>query len=139
MAAAFRVGIIAAGVAVSVGYASAQTIAPPPAGAARVVLSVDKPAFFLGENVLVHYCLENLSSAPFQIDVGGDDRAASRSVRFKTTVTDEHGAAVPDPDPSGFNFGGAEQMPTIAPHDHWCQSLALMRYARIDQSGTYSI
>jgi hypothetical protein len=45
------------------------------------------PTFFLGENVLVHYCLENTPLTAFQISWGGDSRGASRSVRFKTTLT----------------------------------------------------
>jgi hypothetical protein len=72
---------------------------------ARVVLTVSKPSFFLGENVLLHYCLENTSTATFEISVGSDYRGSSRSLRFKMTVTDELGAVVPDPDPGGYNEG----------------------------------
>jgi hypothetical protein len=102
-------------------------------------LSFDRPSFFLGENVLLHFCVENTSGLPFQIDVGGDYQAASRSIRFKATVTDDRGNVVADPDPSGFTFGGMGTTPTVAPHDHWCQSIPLMRYARIERAGTYTV
>jgi len=111
----------------------------PPAGAARVVLSVDRGRFFLGENVLVRYCIENTSAKPFQISYGGDNRGSSRSQRFKMRVTDAHGTLVADPDPHGYNEGGLGGDPVIAPHGRWCESLPLMRYARIDAPGTYTI
>ena len=102
---------------------------------ARVVLGFDKPAFSFGEPVLLHFCLENISSKPFSIEVGGDYRGGSRSSRFKVTVTNAAGAVVPDPDPGGFNLGGISGAPGVAPGQSYCQSLALMRYARIDASG----
>jgi len=133
-----RAGIVLLAL-VSVPQLRPQHIAAPPEGAGRVVLSVDRPRFFLGENVLLRYCLENTSSKPFQIEYGGDSRFSSRSQRFKMRVTDETGALVADPDPRGYHEGGGGGEPVIAPHDHWCQSLALMRYARIDGPGTYTI
>jgi hypothetical protein len=108
-------------------------------GPSRVALTVDKPSFFLGENVLVHYCLENTGTQPITIDVGGDSRGASRSRRFTVVVTDAHGSALPDPDPGGFTLGGIGTSPTIVPGEQWCQSLPLMRYARIDGPGTYAV
>lgn len=108
-------------------------------GDARVVLTLDRPSFFLGEQVLVHYCIENISNRPFSISIGGDSRAATRSQRFRVTVTDADGRTMPDPDPTRFNLGGLGGEPEIAPGDHWCQSLPLMRYARIDAPGIYSI
>jgi hypothetical protein len=138
--AGFRVGVIAACLGVPVGNVAAkQPITPRPSGNARVVLSIDRPTFFLGENVLIHYCLENTSSTPFQISYGGDSRGAARSLRFRVTVTDARGAAVADPDPSGYHEGGIGASPTIVPHGHWCQSLQLLRYARLDQPGSYTI
>lgn len=113
--------------------------APLTTGPALVVLTVDKPTFFLGENLLVHYCIENTGVAPFQIDIGGDYRGGSRSSRFKVTVTDARGAPAADPDPSGFNMGGLSVSPTIAPGARSCQSLPLVRYARIDAPGVYDV
>jgi hypothetical protein len=78
----FGAGVTAAYVVAAVGLVAAQrSIMPPPPGSARVVVSIDKPTFFLGENVLIHYCLENTSVTPFQISYGGDSRGASRSLR----------------------------------------------------------
>ena len=45
---------------------------------ARVTLEVDRPEYFLGENVLVHFILENTGSQPFEADFGGDYRGTTR-------------------------------------------------------------
>ena len=103
---------------------SATTVAPvvaPTAAKARVDLVVRKPKAFLGENVLVDFCLVNTSGAPFKIDVGGDYRGSSRSLRFKLKVTDAHGSVMPDPDPSPMNFGGLSYSPELAPGASWCR------------------
>ena len=108
-------------------------------GKSRVVLTLDKGEFFLGENVLVHYCFENTSDQPITVSVGSDYRGASRSLRFKVTVTDDAGTAMPDPDPSGYSLGGIGGSPQIEKGARWCQSLPLMRYARIDRPGNYEV
>jgi len=108
-------------------------------GKARIDLGVRKPQFFLGENVLVDFCVVNTSDDPLEIEVGGDYRGSSRSLRFKVEVRDASGAVVADPDPNPMNFGGIGYSPKIAPGKRWCQSLPLMRYARIEAPGTYTI
>jgi hypothetical protein len=133
-------GIAAACVGTAVDLMAAQrSIVPPQLGSGRVVVSIDKPTFFLGENVLIHYCLENTSVAPFQVSYGGDSRGASRSQRFKMALTDDQGIAVADPDPTNYHEGGLGGTLTIAPQGQWCQSLPLMRYARIERPGSYTI
>ena len=108
-------------------------------GKARVDLGLRRPQYFLGENVLVDFCVVNTSDDPFKIEVGGDYRGSSRSLRFKVQVRDASGALVADPDPDPMNFGGIGYSPEIAPGKRWCQSLPLMRYARIEAAGTYTI
>src|SRR5262249_1276114 len=138
--AGFRTGLLAACVGVCAAQAAAESpITPPPPGTPRVVLSADKPTFFLGENVLIHYCLENTSAGPFQISEGSDYQFASRHQRFKITMIDERGTPVADPDPAGSNMGGIGMTPTIAAHGHWCESLQLLRYARPALPGSYTI
>jgi hypothetical protein len=110
-----------------------------PTGKARIDLGLRRPQYFLGENVLVDFCVVNTSDETFKIEVGGDYRGSSRSLRFKVQVRDASGALVADPDPEPMNFGGMGYSPEIAPKKRWCQSLALMRYARIEAPGTYTI
>jgi hypothetical protein len=105
----------------------------------RVILTMDKTEFLLGENVLVHYCFENTSKAPIKISYGGDYRGSSRHLRFKVTVTAGLSAVMPDPDPSGFSLGGIGGTEELADGGRFCQSLPLMRYARIERAGTYTI
>lgn len=111
---------------------------PVPEGA-RVSLSLDQSEFFLGENILLHFAVENVGDRPFQINVGGDYRGASRALRFKVTATDEAGNAVTDPDTSGFCMGGLSHSPEIKPAEIFYQSLPLARYCRFDRPGVYTV
>ena len=111
----------------------------PPPDRAIVTLELDKPKFFLGENILVHYRLENAGTNPFQIKVGGDYRGASRHLRFKVEATGPDGKAVPDPDPSGFNMGGLGNSPEVLPGSAFIESLPLVRSCRFDEPGTYTL
>src|SRR5512135_479557 len=91
-----------------------------PSGKARIDLGVRKPSYLLGENVLVDFCVVNTTGAPLTIEVGGDYRGSSRSLRFKVEVRDKSGAVMPDPDPNPMNFGGLGYSPKIEPGDKWC-------------------
>jgi hypothetical protein len=123
----------------SASASASATVSVAPPKEARVELGVRKSTHFLGENVLVDFCVVNGKDTPIKIDVGGDYRGSSRSLRFKVEVRDSTGVVMPDPDPDGYNLGGIGYSPDIAPGAKWCQSLPLMRYARIDAPGTYTI
>ncbi len=105
---------------------------------ARLVLKADRERLVLGQNILLHMCVENVSDAPITIDVGGDYRGASRSLRFSMEVKDKQNTTLDDPDPSGFSMGGLGYSPEVKPNESWCQSLPIARYARIDLPGTYT-
>jgi hypothetical protein len=92
---------------------------------------VDQPSFFLGENVLVHYCLKNSSAATIQITLG------TAHQRFKVTATDERGTAVPSQSP--FDFDELIVPSTIRPGGQWCHSVSLLQYAQIERAGAYII
>jgi len=111
---------------------------PVPEGA-KITIECDRHEYFLGENVLLHFILENTGDKPFEADFGGDYRGATRHLRFKVTATDESGRMAEDPDTSGFcggGFGGARK---LNPGEKFIQSLPLMRYRRILQPGRYAI
>ncbi len=63
---------------------------------AVVRLELDKSEYFLGENVLIHFVVENTSAEPFRFDRGGDYRGAGRSQRYRVTATDADGKIVTD-------------------------------------------
>ncbi len=106
---------------------------------ARVTLEMDKPQFFLGENILVHFRLENVGDKPFSYNYGGDYRGGSRSLRFKVTAVGPDGRPVADPDPSGFNMGGLEGTSELKPGQRVYWSLPLIRYCRLDEPGRYTL
>jgi hypothetical protein len=73
---------------------------------ARVSLQFDEPRYYLGENFLGHFIVENVGTKPFSISVGGDYRGAARATRFKVSAVDADGKPVVDPYPGDFNMGG---------------------------------
>ena len=106
---------------------------------AKVTIECDKQEYFLGENVLLHFILENTSDKPFEANFGGDYRGAMRALRFKVTATDESGHMADDPDSSGFSGGGFGGSRKFNPGDKFIQSLPLMRYRCILEPGRYTI
>jgi hypothetical protein len=106
---------------------------------AKVTLEFDRPDYFLGENVLVHFVLQNTGDTPFEASWGHDYRGASRHLRFKVTATDEAGQAAEDPDPSGMCMGGLGGPNTLKPGEKFTTSLPLMRYCDIVKPGVYTI
>lgn len=111
---------------------------PVPDGA-KVHLQLDRTEYFLGENVLVHFTLENVGDKPFEVSFGGDYRGATRARRFQVTATDETGRSADDPDPSEFHGGGFGGSREMHPGERFTQSLPLMYYCRIDNPGRYTI
>lgn len=115
-----------------------RAIQPVPDGA-KVTLEVDRPEYFLGENVLVHFVLQNVGNTAFEASWGGDYRGASRHLRFMVTATDEAGQEAEDPDPFPNCFGGLGGKKTLEPGQRCTWSLPLMRYCDIVTSGVYTI
>ena len=118
--------------------AGADETGTVPAGA-RLSLELDKRAYFLGENVLVHLVVENVGLTPFSIEMGGDYRGASRHLRFSVSASDGSGRAVPDPNPSQPCLGGLGYSKHLKPGEKYYESLPLLRYRRFDRPGIYRL
>ncbi len=116
---------------------------PPPTGpvpeGARVTLESDRTNYFLGENILIHFILENTGKETFSAEFGGDYRGASRSLRFLVSAVDEAGHEADDPDPNPMCMGGLMGPQTLKPGQKYIQSLALMRYRKLLHPGRYTI
>ncbi|PAW86554.1 MAG: hypothetical protein B9S33_07805 [Pedosphaera sp. Tous-C6FEB] len=122
--------------------ASAQAVRPaqlPPPGTAKITLLADKQEFFLGENILLHYRIENAGKEHLGFDVGGDYRGGTRANRFKVTVVDATGRAIPDPAPAQHEMGGLSPVGSAKPGGEWFESVWLLRYRTLDQPGDYTI
>lgn len=105
----------------------------------KLTASVDKEKYFLGENVLVHFTVENTGASPFQVEGGGDYRGAARHLRFKVHAYGLDGKEVRDPYPDSMCMGGIGQSPTVKPGGKFEMSVPLMRYRAIEKSGTYRV
>ncbi len=105
----------------------------------KLSLELDKDRYFLGENVLIHLCVENTHPEPFTIDMGGDYRGSPRHLRFRVLATDEQGKEVPDPDPNPMCMGGLSYSKEIKMNEKHFESLRLLRYRRFERPGTYKL
>ena len=63
--------LFVSGVRQCAGSTAGENGTPVPAQA-KVSLALDQKEFFLGENVLLHFCIENTGTEPFPINLGGD-------------------------------------------------------------------
>jgi hypothetical protein len=113
------------------GFYSAAAQTRPVAANVRTIVTVDKPSYFLGEKVLVQYCLENTSNAPIEIVDG------SAHNRFKIAMTDERGTLIPARAMSDLHELSTQ--PEIAPGNRWCKSFSLTQYAWIEKPGLYDL
>jgi hypothetical protein len=109
-----------------------------PAGI-KITLESDRTNYFLGENILLYYHIENTGSNAFKISVGGDYRGSSRADRFKVTATAADGKPVTDPTPVVMNFGGLMPNSEIKPGSNWFESIHVIEYCRFDEPGSYTI
>lgn len=106
----------------------------------KISLENDRTNYFLGENILLYYRIENTGSNGFKVSVGGDYRGSTRADRFKVTATSVAGKPVADPTPGMRNFGGG-MMPNseIKPGSNWFENVHVIEYCRFDEPGTYTI
>ncbi len=111
----------------------------PPPGSAKISLLADKAEFFLGENILLHYRIENSGKEPLGVDVGGDYRGGTRANRFKVTVVDAAGRELPDPAPTQHDMGGLSPLGGAKPGAAWFENVWLLRYRTLDQPGDYTV
>jgi hypothetical protein len=121
------------------GLRSLSADQPPVPDNAHVTLQTDQDEYFLGENVLVHYKLENSGGESFPAEFGGDYRGAARALRFKVTVLDEKRNPLADPYPNSNCMGGMGGTVDVTPYKPFYASLPIVRYARFDRPGTYQI
>jgi hypothetical protein len=110
---------------------------PVPDGG-KVTLEVDPKEVFVGENILVHFVLENTGTEPFNFSQGSDYRGVGRHLRFEVTLLDQAGRAI-EADPPGQSFGGFGGEGILQPGAKWTQSLPIMRYCRLEAAGRYTV
>lgn len=106
---------------------------------AHVGLQLDKQQYFLGEDIPIHFFVENRGRTSFSISLGGDYRCASRHLRFSVTAIDAQGRTAPDPDPSGFGLGGIGYSDNVKPGEKHTEDLPLLRYCRFEKAGVYRL
>ena len=111
----------------------------PPPETMKISRLADKAEFFLGENILLHYRIENIGKEHLGIDVGGDYRGGTRANRFKVTVVDAAGRELPDPAPKQWDMGGLSPLGGAKPGAAWFENVWLLRYRTLDEPGDYTV
>lgn len=106
---------------------------------ARISLVLDRQEFFLGENILFYYRIENTGGPAFSVGVGGDYRGGTRAGRFKITATDAQGKTVADPAPVQWNMGGLSPNSSLTNGAQWFENLWLARYCLFEEPGVYTV
>jgi hypothetical protein len=104
-------------------------------------LETDKAKFVLGEQILLHYRIDNTGDEKFKVNFGGDYRGTVRSLRFTVTGKDEAGKELEDPYPSASSMcmGGISSSPDVAKDKPFYASIFLDSYLCIDVPGKYTI
>jgi hypothetical protein len=119
-------------------FANGKLPIPP---AFKVSLILDRASYFLGENVLVHYRVENTGTEPFKISVGGDYRGSPRHLRYVVSATSVggDGPAPTDPYPNPMCMGGLGGELEVKLGNAFEDSVPLMRYLHFAAEGEYVV
>jgi len=89
----------------------------------KISLVLDRTEFFLGENILLHYGIENTGGPAFAVEVGGDYRGGTRANRFKITARSATGQLVGDPAPVQWNMGGLSPNTSLTNGAQWFEQV----------------
>jgi hypothetical protein len=92
-----------------------------------------------GEPLQVKFTVENLGTNDFKFTFGGDYRGTGRHDRFKITVTDANGKALPDPIEHPFDFGGFLQSVNLKTGQIFTNVIDLTSFRIIDKPGIYTV
>lgn len=92
-----------------------------------------------GEPLQVTFTVENLGTNDFKFEFGGDYRGTGRHDRFKITITDADGKALPDPISHIFDFGGLLQPVNLKTGQIFTNVIDLTNFRVIDKPGIYTI
>lgn len=110
---------------------------PVPEGA-RVALSFASGTnYVLGDVIELTFTLSNASAQTFQYETGGDYRGAGFLTRFKFTVVDETGVALPAE--TWMNMGGLSGLRQLKPDEEYSEALRLQNYVRVNRPGLFTV
>src|SRR5258708_8477777 len=105
---------------------------------ARVALSFTGGTnFVLGDVIELTFTLSNTGARAFQYETGGDYRGTGFPTRFKFTVTDEKGGALPAE--TWMNMGGLSGPQPLKPGQAYRQPLRLQNYIRVSPPDAFSV
>lgn len=110
-------------------------------GSYKLRASFDKPKYFMGENALLTFSIENTGKEPITIETGGDYRNTVRATRFHVKAERSDGSVAPDPHPNAamYCMGGLGGPKKLSYTQRAEFTLSLPVYARIEKPGKYKV
>jgi hypothetical protein len=117
----------------------------------RITLVLDKEEYFLGENVILHYHIENPRNdvsdrrgpekGPFSLSIGGNMSFSDWDAQFKVEAIDQTGRKAEDwyPGSGSWPFGGMGGIKVLKPGDEFWDDLQLMKYREPGRAGACTI
>lgn len=103
--------------------------------AKMVSIELDKTEFYVGENILLHYHLRNISDKAISYSTGWDHRNnAGRALRFKVEAKDDQGNEAADPCFHIMSMGGIGGYRTLEPGEEYWYGIGLLKYRELPPS-----
>ncbi len=114
-------------------------------GTPRITLDHQRNEYFLGENILIDYRLENTGPGPLRYEKGGFFPGLRRNDGYRVTAVPVDGVGKPI-GPPAETFADPEESREgslasweLAPGEAYLQTLYLPRYVKLEKAGRYSI
>jgi len=105
----------------------------------KATLESDRTNYFLGENILLHYRVENVGDKSFGISTGGSFPTPHFTNLFEIKVVSSTGEIVFDPIRTHVNSEGVMIRNEVKPGGKFDEKYLLNRYCRLEKPGTYKI
>ena len=110
---------------------------PVPDGARVALVCAHDGSFLLGDAIDLTFVLSNGGTQSFRYETGGDYRGTGFPTRYKFTVVDEQGVALPaEPE---MNMGGLGWPRDLPPGGEHRESLRLQNHVRADRPGIFTV
>lgn len=131
------IAVFAISLAFALAADAARDSGPVPDGARVALTFAAGTNFVLGDVIEMTFVLSNAGPQPFQYETGGDYRGTGFPTRYKFTVVDEDGAALPKE--AWMEMGGLSGPRELKPGEAYREPLRLQNYVQVARPGTFTV
>lgn len=130
-------GLFVVALALALAASATPQTHPVPDGAGVALTFASGTHFLLGDVIELTFVLSNAGPQSFQYETGGDYRGTGFPTRYKFTVTDESGTALPKE--TWMEMGGLMGPHELKSGEIHRQPLRLQNYVRVDRPGAFTV